>query len=87
MMTYEAVSPTLQRPVTVKAFGITDNGKVRPNNEDQFLIAEADSETAGAASLPRTSTLNAPKPLPCARMCSIGQRASSGRPHTEGYVE
>jgi serine/threonine protein phosphatase PrpC len=30
----------LQRPVTVKAFGITDNGKVRPNNEDQFLIAE-----------------------------------------------
>ena len=39
-MTDEAVSPMLQRPVTVKAFGITDNGKVRPNNEDQFLIAE-----------------------------------------------
>jgi PPM family protein phosphatase len=28
--------PTL----TVKAFGITDKGKVRPTNEDQFLIAE-----------------------------------------------
>ena len=38
--TDEAVSPMLQRPVTVKAFGITDNGKVRANNEDQFLIAE-----------------------------------------------
>src|SRR4029077_5771904 len=25
---------------TVKAFGITDKGKVRPTNEDQFLIAE-----------------------------------------------
>ena len=24
----------------MKAFGITDKGKVRPNNEDQFLIAE-----------------------------------------------
>src|SRR4030095_6027261 len=40
MMTDQAVSPMLQRPVTVKAFGITDKGKVRPNNEDQFLIAE-----------------------------------------------
>jgi len=26
--------------VTVKAFGITDTGRVRPSNEDQFLIAE-----------------------------------------------
>ena len=26
--------------LTVKAFGITDTGKVRTNNEDQFLIAE-----------------------------------------------
>src|SRR6185503_7044843 len=40
MMTDQAVSPMLQRPVTVKAFGITDKGKVRPINEDQFLIAE-----------------------------------------------
>jgi PPM family protein phosphatase len=28
------------RQLTVKAFGITDKGKVRPTNEDQFLIAE-----------------------------------------------
>ncbi len=28
------------RPLKVKAFGITDKGKVRPANEDQFLIAE-----------------------------------------------
>jgi serine/threonine protein phosphatase PrpC len=27
-------------PLTVKAFGITDTGKVRKSNEDQFLIAE-----------------------------------------------
>jgi hypothetical protein len=24
----------------VKAFGITDKGRARPSNEDQFLIAE-----------------------------------------------
>jgi PPM family protein phosphatase len=40
MMTDQAVSPMLEHPVTVKAFGITDKGKVRSNNEDQFLIAE-----------------------------------------------
>jgi protein phosphatase len=40
MMTDQAASPVLERPVTVKAFGITDKGKVRSNNEDQFLIAE-----------------------------------------------
>jgi protein phosphatase len=27
-------------PLTVKAFGLTDRGRVRPSNEDQFLIAE-----------------------------------------------
>ena len=37
-MTNEAVLPIAQRPLTVTAFGITDKGKVRPNNEDQFLI-------------------------------------------------
>src|SRR5678815_1158314 len=26
--------------LAVKAFGITDTGRVRPSNEDQFLIAE-----------------------------------------------
>jgi protein phosphatase len=28
------------RPLTVKAFGLTDRGRVRESNEDQFLIAE-----------------------------------------------
>ena len=27
-------------PLTIKAFGVTDQGKVRPSNEDQFLVAE-----------------------------------------------
>ena len=39
-MTDESVTPTRPRPLTVKAFGITDKGKVRTTNEDQFLIAE-----------------------------------------------
>ena len=33
-------TPTPPRPLTVRAFGITDKGKVRTTNEDQFLIAE-----------------------------------------------
>ena len=33
-------TPLSPRPLTVKAFGITDKGKVRTTNEDQFLIAE-----------------------------------------------
>ena len=39
-MTNESVTPTPPRPLTVKAFGVTDKGKVRTTNEDQFLIAE-----------------------------------------------
>ncbi|MFN2445545.1 MAG: PP2C family serine/threonine-protein phosphatase [Vicinamibacterales bacterium] len=39
-MTDESVRPMPPRPLTVTAFGITDKGKVRPTNEDQFLIAE-----------------------------------------------
>ena len=39
-MTDESVMPMPPRPLTVKAFGITDKGKVRTTNEDQFLIAE-----------------------------------------------
>ena len=39
-MTDESVTPTPPRPLTVKAFGVTDRGKVRTINEDQFLIAE-----------------------------------------------
>jgi protein phosphatase len=32
--------PVKPAPLLAKAFGITDTGKVRPANEDQFLIAE-----------------------------------------------
>ncbi|HEX2342149.1 MAG TPA: protein phosphatase 2C domain-containing protein [Vicinamibacterales bacterium] len=39
-MTDKSVIPMSARPLTVKAFGITDKGKVRTTNEDQFLIAE-----------------------------------------------
>lgn len=35
-----AVTPIGRRPLAVKAFGITHQGRVRPSNEDQFLIAE-----------------------------------------------
>jgi serine/threonine protein phosphatase PrpC len=38
-MTDESVT-TPPRALSVKAFGITDKGKVRTTNEDQFLIAE-----------------------------------------------
>jgi protein phosphatase len=34
------ITPPPPRPLTVKAFGVTDKGKVRTTNEDQFLIAE-----------------------------------------------
>jgi PPM family protein phosphatase len=36
----EPVKPMPSRTLAVKAFGITDTGKVRATNEDQFLIAE-----------------------------------------------
>jgi PPM family protein phosphatase len=36
----EAIGAMSSRPLTVKAFGLTDTGKVRKTNEDQFLIAE-----------------------------------------------
>jgi PPM family protein phosphatase len=31
---------TAATPITVDAFGLTDKGKVRPNNEDHFLVVE-----------------------------------------------
>ena len=31
-------------PLTVKAFGVPDKGRVRTTNEDQFLIAELTKE-------------------------------------------
>jgi PPM family protein phosphatase len=39
-LTDESVMPVPPSPLMVKAFGITDKGKVRTTNEDQFLIAE-----------------------------------------------
>ena len=39
-MTHDSVPPISPPALTVTAFGITDKGKVRPTNEDQFLIAE-----------------------------------------------
>src|SRR5579864_2752406 len=34
-----AMVPVRKPPLTVRSFGITDRGKVRDRNEDQFLIA------------------------------------------------
>src|SRR5436190_14318904 len=39
-MTTESLAQTGQPALSVKAFGITDKGRVRPSNEDQFLSAE-----------------------------------------------
>jgi len=39
-MNHETVTQTGRGPLAVKAFGITDQGRVRSSNEDQFLIAE-----------------------------------------------
>ena len=39
-MVEDIVAPPLPSNLTVQAFGITDTGKVRKSNEDQFLIAE-----------------------------------------------
>jgi serine/threonine protein phosphatase PrpC len=36
----EIVTEIRRRPLAVKTFGITDQGRVRASNEDQFLIAE-----------------------------------------------
>jgi len=38
--TSETVMQSRAGPLAVKTFGITDRGRVRPSNEDQFLIAE-----------------------------------------------
>lgn len=40
MMVVDSVAPSLPSALAVQAFGITDTGKVRKSNEDQFLIAE-----------------------------------------------
>src|SRR5262245_16000491 len=38
--TSEPVSDAPRQALEVKAFGLTDIGRVRPSNEDQFLVAE-----------------------------------------------
>jgi serine/threonine protein phosphatase PrpC len=40
MLTDDAAASTKRHPLSVTAFGLTDKGKVRSNNEDQFLVAE-----------------------------------------------
>ena len=40
LLTDESVTALSHRALTVKAFGVTDKGRVRPANEDQFLCAE-----------------------------------------------
>ena len=39
-MTDETLTQLSREPLTVTTFGITDQGRIRPANEDQFLIAE-----------------------------------------------
>ena len=41
LLTDESVTAPLHRALQVKAFGITDKGRVRPTNEDQFLSADS----------------------------------------------
>jgi protein phosphatase len=36
----DSTTSGMQHPLTSTAFGITDKGRVRPTNEDQFLVAE-----------------------------------------------
>ena len=38
--TVTLVPPTTDRPFTVRSFGLTDLGRVRPGNEDHFVIVE-----------------------------------------------
>jgi serine/threonine protein phosphatase PrpC len=40
LLTDESVTSHTHRALTVKAFGVTDTGRVRATNEDQFLSAE-----------------------------------------------
>src|SRR5580704_19124562 len=50
-----ASSPS--RPLAVRTFGLTDPGRVRPSNEDQFLVAElSKAMRVQYASLPQPKT-------------------------------
>src|SRR5438552_5885913 len=53
----QPAEPTSHRPLSVRTFGLTDQGRVRPSNEDQFLIAElTKSMKVLYASLPQPKT-------------------------------
>jgi PPM family protein phosphatase len=52
-----SAAPSPSRPLAVRAFGLTDPGRVRPSNEDQFLVAElAKAMRVQYASLPQPKT-------------------------------
>jgi serine/threonine protein phosphatase PrpC len=49
--------PSPSRPLAVRTFGLTDPGRVRPSNEDQFLVAElTKAMRVQYASLPQPKT-------------------------------
>jgi protein phosphatase len=49
--------PVPPSPISVRSFGITDKGKVRPSNEDHFLVAElARTLWVRQTSLPQPAT-------------------------------
>src|SRR5947209_5000321 len=46
--------PYQEQPLSVQAFGLTDPGRVRPSNQDQFLVARlSKAMTVLHASLPQ----------------------------------
>jgi serine/threonine protein phosphatase PrpC len=52
-----AAEPSQSRPLAVRTFGLTDPGRVRPSNEDQFLVAElTKAMRVQYASLPQPKT-------------------------------
>src|SRR5579884_1772718 len=52
------VSPPPSRPLVVRAHGLTDRGRVRERNEDQYLVAELTrAMRVLGTSLPQPSTL------------------------------
>src|SRR3954469_8692043 len=49
--------PNTERPFTVRSFGLTDPGRVRPSNEDQFVIVElARALSVRQTSVPQAKT-------------------------------